>query len=359
METTIHDSSQSPSPENFSYPFVAFVVKKEMDKLPFPALKRQVCCRYEASSEVPLLDFLAKRFHYLTREAWAEQIQTGNLCINQHPAQADQMLQPGALLEFIPRELPEPPVSWDIQIIFEDEQVLILNKPGNLPCHPSGTFFNHTLWAWLKQYQKLPEVHFCNRLDRETSGLVIVGKSSEAAQRLNRVLQQPDACKEYLVLVQGKFPDSLHCNGWLLPDANSPVRKKRAFVENLTIEIPQAESACTEYTRLAYHPLTNFSLLKAILKNGRTHQIRATLCSLGFPVIGDKLYGVDDRLFLKLASDSLSPEDHARLLLPRQALHAWKITFRLPAQSNPVQFTAPLPQDMRNLLEQLNIQIPI
>ena len=345
---------RQPTPSQF----VSFVVEK-MNNLPFPALKRQVCCRYEASGEAPLLDFLASRFHYLTREAWAGQIQAGNLCINQHPAQIDQILQSGALLEFSPRELIEPPVSWDIHILFEDEQVLILSKPGNLPCHPAGTFFNHTLWAWLKQSVKLPEVHFCNRLDRETSGLVIVGKSSDAAKRLNRALQQFDACKEYLVLVQGESPASLQCKGWLIPDANSPVRKKRAFLENLPKELPQAESACTEYTRMAYQPLTNISLLKAILRTGRTHQIRATLCSLGFPVIGDKLYGVDERLFLKLASGSLSPEDQARLLLPRQALHAWKISFRVPAQNTPVQYSAPLPQDLRDFLKQHNLQIPL
>lgn len=329
-----------------------------MDKLPFPALKRQVSCRYNASGETPLLDFLAKRFHYLTREGWAEQIHSGNLCINQHPARIDQILQPGVLLEFLPRELPEAPVSWDIQILFEDERFLILNKPGNLPCHPAGAFFNHTLWAWLKQYQQLPEVHFCNRLDRETSGLVIVGKDSASAKLLNRALQQPDACKEYLVLVQGEFPNRLLCDGWLIPDVNSPVRKKRAFVENLSKEIPLAESACTEYTRLEYHPLANISLLKAILKTGRTHQIRATLCSLGFPVIGDKLYGVDDRLFLKLTAGTLAFEDHQRLLLPRQALHSWKISFRLPQHEPPVQCTAPIPEDIQNFQEHHKIQIP-
>ena len=330
-----------------------------MDVLPFPALRRQASCRYTATCGTPLLDFLSKRFHYLSREDWAAQIQSGNLCIDQLPAQIDQVLQPGALVEFTPRRLPEPPVSWDIEILFEDEQFLVLSKPGNLPCHPAGAFFNHTLWAWLKQAVKLPEVHFCNRLDRETSGLVIVAKNSDAAKLLNQALQQPDACKEYLVLVQGEFPASMQCNGWLIPDADSPVRKKRAFLQSLPKEMPQAESACTEYTCLAYHPAANISLLKSILRTGRTHQIRATLCSLGFPVIGDKLYGVDDRLFLELAAGNLSCEDRKRLLLPRQALHSWKISFRLPNRDIPVQYTARLPQDLRDFLELHDIQLPL
>jgi RluA family pseudouridine synthase len=327
-----------------------------MSDLPFPALQRLVRCRHNGDRSVSLLGYLSDRFNYLSRVEWVEQIKAGNLSIDQESARVDQVLLPGAMLEFSPRALPEPPVSWDIQTIFEDERLLVLNKPANLPCHPAGSFFNHTLWAWLKQHKKLAEIHFCNRLDRETSGLLIIGKNPAAAKQINLALTQADARKDYLVLVQGKFPPAKKCFGWIVSDQKSAIRKKRAFFENLPSGVSTGEEAVTEFTLLSYHQKDKISLLQAVLKTGRTHQIRATLSSLGFPLVGDKLYGVNENFFLKLATAELSCEDKRQLILPRQALHAWKISFRLPGASDSLQFTAPLPQDLAAFLEKLHSQ---
>ena len=329
-----------------------------MSELPFPALRRVVRSRHNGDTAIPLLDYLSRRFAYLSREEWVEQIQAGNLSLDQNTAEIDQILLPGAMLEFSPRGLAEPPVSWDIQTIFEDERLLVIAKPANLPCHPAGAFFNHTLWAWLKQHKGLPEMHFCNRLDRETSGLLLIGKNPAAAKQINLALQQPDARKEYLALVHGKFPSAKKCLGWMLPDQQSAIRKKRAFLENLPDGVPTGETAETEFTLLAYHNKDDISLVQAILKTGRTHQIRATLSSLGFPLIGDKLYGVDESFFLKLVAEELSREDQRRLILPRQAWHAWKISFHLPGAAEPLQFTAALPQDLSAFLEKLDFSTP-
>ncbi|MFA6929464.1 MAG: RluA family pseudouridine synthase [Lentisphaeria bacterium] len=329
-----------------------------MSELPFPALIRRVSCRYTEHGTDTLLDFLARRFNYLSRAEWLAQLQAGNLTVDQQPAVPEQILQLDALLEFRPRTLQEPRVSWEIQTLFEDEHLLLLNKPPSLPCHPAGAFFNHTLWAWLKQSKKLANVHFCNRLDRESSGIVSVGKNSSAAALLNQALQQPEACKEYLVLVHGHFSSAQCCPGWLIPDNESIIRKKRRFVESLNGESGRSESVSTDFVRLAYHAKENISLLKATLHTGRMHQIRASLCSLGFPVIGDKLYGLDERLFLKQADNCLSEEDQQRLILPHQALHAWKIQFCRSNHKIPNQFTAGVPATFQALLDQLKFSLP-
>ena len=156
--------------------------------------------------------------------------------------------------------------------------------------------------------------------------------------------------KKYAVLVHGRFPAALTANGWLMKDLASPVSKKKRFQmlcddgDSDFIELPEDDEAVTAHTdfrrRGFYRPPRpgenprkfvpdeqgEFTLLEASLHTGRTHQIRATLCSLGYPVVGDKLYGVDDRIFLKFATSTLQPEDWQRLILPTQALHAEQLS---------------------------------
>jgi len=218
-------------------------------------------------------------------------------------------------------------------------------KPGNLPCHPAGHFFNHTLWAWLKQFLHLPEVHFCQRLDRETSGLVVIAKTAAAAAQISRALHSCAAVKEYLVIVHGAFPSEEYCRGWLYPDRDSAVRKKRLFSRQEPLAAPPpCESASTYFRRLAGG--ASSSLLLARLETGRTHQIRATLHSLGYPVAGDKLYGLDEQFFLRQAQGQLTGADYARLRFPRQALHATRIVFARPGRE-PEEYHSPLPADLQ------------
>ncbi|NLF94078.1 MAG: RluA family pseudouridine synthase [Oligosphaeraceae bacterium] len=318
-----------------------------MDALPFQPLVRQSNCSIgQLTPETgTLLAYLSSRFNYLDAEEWREQLLAGNLLRNGHPATADELLCPGDQLQFQPRFLPEPAVSWDIVILHEDQDSLVVVKPGNLPCHPAGRFFNHTLWAWLKQFLHLPEVHFCQRLDRETSGLVIVAKTAAAAAQISRALHSCGAVKEYLVIVHGAFPDEEYCRGWLYPDRDSAVRKKRVFSSREPCEVPgHCESASTYFRRLAGG--ASSSLLLARLETGRTHQIRATLHSLGYPVAGDKLYGLDEQFFLRQAQGQLTGADYARLRFPRQALHATRIVFARPGRE-PEEYHSPLPADLQ------------
>ncbi len=335
--------------------------------LPFPPLERVVEVQVPSEDkERTLLDYLTERYNYLDGPQWTCEIQKGNLMVNGIVAGTDTILAAKDNVFFQAKDLVEQDVSFDIEIIQETEEFLIVNKPGNLPCHPAGRFFNHTLWAWLRQAHHQEGIHFVNRLDRETSGLVLIGKNPRFAADAAKLIHSlgVEAHKRYLVLVHGRAPQQpFTANGWLMKDVNSPVGKKKAFRptcndgDSDVIEIPEDDEAVTAQTdfllRGYYRPPRHdecptkfypdpdgqFSLIECALHTGRTHQIRATLCSLGYPVVGDKLYGVDDNIFLKFAASMLEPQDWQRLILPTQALHAWRLT--IPRLH--INATAPVP----------------
>ncbi|MFA6500159.1 MAG: RluA family pseudouridine synthase, partial [Desulfurivibrionaceae bacterium] len=248
----------------------------------------------------------------------------------------------------------EPPVDSNYTVLHEDDDLLVINKPAPLPCHPGGRFFSHTLWALLKENQGLADPRLVNRLDRETSGIVLVAKNKAAARLCQEQFAQHRVEKTYLVVVEGDFPDTpltVEAPGWLGPDPNSAIRKKMRFYPEQNDAPPGAVEASTGFRRIPGADNTNLSLLEAKPHTGRCHQIRATLLHLGFPVVGDKLYGVDEQLFLRFKEGCLSATDHARLRLPRQALHASSLRLSHPVSGKVVKFSAPLPPTLQGLLK--------
>ncbi len=230
-----------------------------------------------------------------------------------------------------PREAPafpanaEPPVLRSAGILYEDDDLVVADKPGNLPCHPGGRYCANTLLHLLRDRAgDGGKLRIINRLDRETSGIVLVAKSAAMSRSLSGQFRRHTAQKEYTVLVHGDFPVHLEARGWLVPDADSVIRKKRRFVTCSAPPAPGAESAETDFELVEARD--GISRVLARPRTGRTHQIRATLLSLGFPVVGDKIYGLDETFFLRFITDALTEADRARLVLPRQALHASSLT---------------------------------
>lgn len=297
-----------------------------------------------------LLDYLQSRFNYHSSEEWLQRIIQGELSLNGAVCtDPEQILHLNELLEYHPAQLIEPAVRRDYRIIYEDEWLLVIDKPGNLPVHPAGPYFAHTLWALLKE-AGYEDIHFVNRLDRETSGLMIAAKDAESAAKLNATL--PDMFKRYNVVIHGTFPESLTAAGYLAPDTTSPIRKKQRFIADPAArnmpELPaRAVSVQTDFQRLQSND--QFSLLNAVLQTGRMHQIRATLCSLGYPVAGDKLYGVNEQFYRKLALDTLTEDDRRELVLDRQALHCCEISFIHPASEQKITLQSPVPEEFTQL----------
>lgn len=366
---------------------------------------RQHTLRVEERDSGARLDaFLKEYFPQIPRTRWQERIRAGDVRINQvvirRPA---RRVHAEDEVEYSVERRPEPEVRRDYQIVYEDESLLVVNKPPNLPVHPSGVYNRNTLYALLQERHG-PEtpIRFAHRLDRETSGLIVIARSRSAAARLQASFQARDATpdssaernandaneapdetgsvmKLYLTIVEGNFPDALDARGYLFPDLQSPVAKKRAFADVQRLADLEAHPVYRErfltsprqsragqplhsahgdgrpqFSRTEFVCLERrggLSLVQARLHTGRMHQIRATLCSLGFPIVGDRLYGPDDGLYLKFLNDAETDADRARLRMERQALHAWRLGLRHPATERALQFEAPLPEDMRRCLE--------
>jgi len=301
----------------------------------------------------PLLDFVSQRFTYRSREEWQVELDAHRFLLNDTEAREDAILAPGDLLVYLMPALVEPPVDPNYTVLHEDDDLLVLDKPAPLPCHPGGRFFAHTLWALLKENHGLAEPRLINRLDRETSGLVLVAKNKAAARLCQEQFAQHRVEKVYLVVVEGDFPDTpvpVEATGWMGVDPNSAIRKKMRFYPKQHDAPPGAVASSTQFRRISTASNACLSLLEARPHTGRCHQIRATLLHLGFPVAGDKLYGVDEQLFLRFQEDRLSEADHAQLRLPRQALHAASLRLSHPVTGKTLEFSAPLPPALQGLL---------
>jgi len=304
-----------------------------------------------ADSGILITDFLVRRFRFKDDFQWGDSLDKGKVLLNDGVAGRNSILKCGDEVCYEAPEAPEPEVDRNISVLYEDEYLIAVNKTGNLPCHPSGAYLENTLLHFLKKKLKVDSLHFVNRLDRETSGVVIVAKDVISARNLSDQFMTRQVRKFYSVVVEGVFPDKLDVKGWLLQDEKSVVRKKRCFQSGDSCRPFCLKSEWSETLFELKEQYKGIALVNAELMTGRMHQIRATLCSLGYPVVGDKIYGVDESIFLRFINDQLTDEDRSKLRLGRQALHARELQFSHPVNEIDLTISAPLPNDISLLLE--------
>ena len=302
---------------------------------------------------LPLAAFLARRFPYHSEKEWSDLAAAGRVKLNGAEPAPGSAVAAGDLVEYFFPPRPEPRVDETVTVLYEDADLLAVDKPGNLPVHPAGRYFRNTLWTLLRERFGLAAPGIANRLDRETSGVVLVAKNPAAAACLRRQFDARTVKKTYLAVVEGEFPEAVSCRGYMRPCPGAAVRKKRLFApaaEKSPAPGEEPNWAETDFTRVAAGG--GLSAVKAEPRTGRLHQIRATLLALGFPIAGDKVYGRDENLFLKFVADALTPEDRAALRLGRQALHALSLEFEIPSGRR-LTVRAPLPADLLSLLPPL------
>jgi 23S rRNA pseudouridine955/2504/2580 synthase/23S rRNA pseudouridine1911/1915/1917 synthase len=308
----------------------------------------------QASPPENLLDFLVRRFTYHARPDWQAHLEQGRVLVNQRQATGSDRVTAGDRVDYLMEDRSEPVVDVRVRSVFEDEDILVLDKPGNLPCHPAGAYFNHTLWAILKDAPfLLTSPLLVNRLDRETSGLVVVAKSPDMAKASRSEFAERRVEKVYLALVEGSFPDQREAGGIMKDIPAGLVRKQRVFEEGGDSQSGGSDWAQTTFKCLARG--AGISLVEARPLTGRLHQIRATLQAIGFPVVGDKLYGRDPALFLRFRQDELTSADRSALRLDRQALHAARLLMRHPRSGNWLNLDAPMPDDMAALARECGL----
>ena len=227
-------------------------------------------------------------------------------------------------------------------ILLEDADVLVVNKPGGLVCHSASRPEQTSLVVLLREHG-LETPRLINRLDRETSGLVIVAKNERAGKLLGKQVLRHEIQKEYRAICWGELqPAAGTIDQPIAVTGGGPVYTKR-------VVDPAGKPSVTEFS--IAQKLAGFTVVDLRPQTGRAHQLRVHMAWLGHPIVGDKIYGPDERLYLEFIKHGVTNALLEKLLLPRHALHAGAVTFRHPRTQLPVTCRAELPADMAQFIE--------
>ena len=228
------------------------------------------------------------------------------------------------------------PVPMDLDIRYEDRDLLVVNKAAGVPIHPSQGNHDNTLAngiAWyLGEKGEAAAYRAINRLDRDTTGLLILARHALSACMLSEMVRTHAIRRCYLAAASGLVPPEGVIDAPIARTCDSTIER--------CVDFERGDSARTHYRTLCYNRDTDCSLVELRLETGRTHQIRVHMKHIGHPLPGDFLYNPDYRL------------------IGRQALHSWQLDFIHPIKKEPLHFEAPLPEDMRRLFGQETNTVP-
>ena len=308
--------------------------------------------------------YLARLYPQYSRVLLRKAIQAGGVSIDGKGGKPAYRLKPGQRVSFTLPELPrEAPVPEEIplEVLYEDETLAVINKPADMVVHPSRGHWSGTLVSALAfKYDELSSVRgperpgIVHRLDRDTSGVILIAKNNVSHARLADLFQTKKIHKEYFAIVSGV--PSFDSDVVDLPIGHHPKNREKMMIARSD---PEAKSAVTRFEVL--ERFRGFSTVRALPQTGRTHQIRVHLAHVGTPVLCDKLYGGFASLTLgeiagkrgapaKPSGEAAGADFDAPILL-RQAFHARRLTFTHPETGKEITVEAPIPEDMRRTLE--------
>lgn len=315
--------------------------------------------------ELRLDRFLGLHMHWRSRTSIQDLIRAGYVYVDlttpDRPQGTGELVQerrPGRrlrdrtrVLVIVPEELRVDltmVVDSSLKVLYEDEDVLAVDKPPLLPVHPSGRHLADTLIQRVharygaEQLARESRPRLCHRLDRETSGVVLVGLHPEAHSELRRQFEEHEVGKEYLAIVRGAPTQDYGT-------IDDPIGSARASTIGLKMACrPDGDEARTDWRVLERR--RGCSLVHCRLFTGRQHQIRVHLESIGHAIVGDKLYGYGEHYFQKYNDGELSPEDLTVLEHPRHALHHHRLSFAHPRTGAPLVVESPLAADLAEFL---------
>ena len=275
-------------------------------------------------------------------KSWVE---AGAVMVDGKVTKARYLLRGGESIKVFPQEMPEQfafsPEDIELEVIYEDESIIVINKPPGLVVHPasgnwSGTLLNGLLFRY-PELKLLPRAGIVHRLDKDTSGLMVVARTSQAQTSLVRQLQDRTVGRRYLAWVWGEPPSQ----GKVLASVGRDQRDRLKMAAGS----PQGKPAATLFRRLAKGLVGEapVALLECRLETGRTHQIRVHLESLGYPLVGDPVY------------KKKTPGASKQLSFHRQALHAFALSLQHPEKNQLMTWFKLPPQDLMELLPQLGM----
>jgi 23S rRNA pseudouridine1911/1915/1917 synthase len=284
--------------------------------------------------DIRLDKYLTQVLPQFSRAYLQKLIEQGRVLVNRQITKASQRLNRGDRITIKLPPLASGPLAeaLPLAIIYEDEEILVIDKPAGLTVHPAPGHPSHTLvnailahCPGLTVSNELMRPGIVHRLDKDTSGLMVIAKNNFAREYLTAQFKSRTVTKRYLVLVKGRLSPQ---QGIIeAPVGRDPHRRQRMAI------VETGKEATTRYRVRKY--LSNYTLVEVTPLTGRTHQIRIHLSAIGFPVVGDPTYGTKSAY------------------LNRQFIHAYLLGFRLPSTKQYQEFTSPLPMDLEQALEQL------
>ena len=296
--------------------------------------------------------FLNERLPDKSRTQIQKMIEGHNILVEGKPAKTSYKIRGGEKIQMFRVEQPDPSLAPEpiaLEIVYEDEDLAVINKPAGMVVHSgagvnSGTLVNALLYHFkeLSKWGGNDRPGIVHRLDKQTSGLIVVAKNDFCHQRLSRQFQSREVIKKYIALVHGNLEKT---SG----EINKPIGRDRLHRVKMTTRGVRPREAHTNYQVLEKFP--KFTLIELCIKTGRTHQIRVHLSSIRHPVVGDTLYGAPARMSLHRNATWLPT-------LNRNFLHAALLEFFHPRTQLPVGFSVGLPEELRLFLSRLRQSSP-
>ena len=304
--------------------------------------------------------YLVSMFPDYSRSVVQKVIDSGAVTLNGQPTKASYRVRMDDHIRF---QLPEPthdlpqPEDIPLDILYEDEHLAIINKPPDMVVHPAKGHWSGTLVNALQyHFNDLSEVNgayragIVHRLDRDTSGAILIAKEEAAHRALSAQFEYRKVFKEYVAITAGVLDrDSDYIEGRIAHHPNDRIKM------TITDDEEEGKDACSFYEVL--ERFRGYTFCKISPRTGRTHQIRVHLASVGCPVLADKVYGGRDSFRLSDLVPEL-PSTADEVLLLRQALHAHRLRFTHPQTGRVIEATAPLPPDFERTLAALRLHRP-
>lgn len=309
--------------------------------------------------------FLKEKYRKRSREQIKEAIHDGLVELNYQPTKPARVLRLNDKVYVRSEKKNEPIVDFNYRTIFEDDAIIVVDKPGNLPVHPTGRFFFNTLLTRMQtvnnnEVDQNRQFYLVHRIDRETSGLLVIARDADSCAHLTKQFNDRKTKKEYLAIARGRMElDEQTVNLPLGKDPHSLVGLKMSTValdaagKPLYLHEDAVLQAETHFKVL--ERVGNYTVVRVRPHTGRQHQIRVHLDAVGHPIAGDKLYGqAGTEVFLRnLQGENPHVEVEPGLSLSRHALHAACLGFTHPKTGEWMEFEAAFPEELENFLVQV------